>query len=411
MSSESFFSRYSSIINKEVSCRFKQETLSFYLTQELFSSFKIDIGTQHLLSMLENTELSSVGSILDIGCGTGVLAVSLAKALPHAEVYALDRDALASEFTAGNAVHNQVNVHVSSGLDTSAESDFFPKSYDLIVSNLPAKAGRSVLKRIISNSLSLLNSNGTFACVLVSPLKQMFLSVLDELGIGMQTMGMHPRHLTCMIKKPSAVLISDESFPGPYKRSEEQFRTSAKGTYSAETVFDIPGFNTVPYQAALLGSAAAGLEAANDQLFWNPGQGHLALQILPVLKETSELHSITLAGRDLLALKISRFNLLRKYPNMGVRFIHSPDFPHVLERECVLSFGGIWVDLGDNSTALRIKDRIILESLELPPELLFGITAKSSVIASLPKRIAQFSRLRTKKSKGFRSSVYLHKQS
>lgn len=55
------------------------------------------------------------GSVLDVGCGSGVLAIAAAK-LGHAPVLALDIDPHALEATRANAAVNDVLVTVADGL-------------------------------------------------------------------------------------------------------------------------------------------------------------------------------------------------------------------------------------------------------------------------------------------------------
>lgn len=86
----------------------------------------------HLLIPFKNQKLT----ILDIGTGTGCVALALAKALPNAMITALDFDPQALELARANAHHNHIN---NIGF---LESDVFnavpiQDRYDLIVSNPP----------------------------------------------------------------------------------------------------------------------------------------------------------------------------------------------------------------------------------------------------------------------------------
>ncbi|WP_330442011.1 peptide chain release factor N(5)-glutamine methyltransferase [Flavobacterium sp. C4GT6] len=87
--------------------------------------------------------------ILDIGTGSGCIAITLAKNLPQAKVYAIDvsKDALAK--ARGNAVRNEVDV-------TFIEKDILvadslPESFDVIVSNPPYV--RNLEKQEIKNNV------------------------------------------------------------------------------------------------------------------------------------------------------------------------------------------------------------------------------------------------------------------
>ncbi len=79
----------------------------------------------------KNTSLK----ILDIGTGSGCIAISLAKNLKKAEVYAIDVSEEALKVAKANAEKNQVTVKFIK-LDVLAASDLF-QSFDIIVSNPP----------------------------------------------------------------------------------------------------------------------------------------------------------------------------------------------------------------------------------------------------------------------------------
>lgn len=73
--------------------------------------------------------------ILDIGTGSGCIAISLAKNLPNAQVYALDVSKKALETAKRNAVNNRVDVTFL--LLNILEEDALKSDFDIIVSNPP----------------------------------------------------------------------------------------------------------------------------------------------------------------------------------------------------------------------------------------------------------------------------------
>ena len=85
---------------------------------------------------IQNSELR----IIDIGTGSGCIAISLAKHLPKAMVYAVDISKQALQIAKKNANHNNVNIHfikldilkpnVIQGIDKDLK-------FDIIVSNPP----------------------------------------------------------------------------------------------------------------------------------------------------------------------------------------------------------------------------------------------------------------------------------
>lgn len=120
------------------------ERFEFDVSQLLFSSFQIDVGTALLLRALEPA--TTPRRVLDLGCGYGPLGVVLARRFPHAQVTLTDVDLLAVRYARRNCELNGVaaNTQVvgSVGLEAVPEG-----AYDLIVSNIPAKAGDAAIER------------------------------------------------------------------------------------------------------------------------------------------------------------------------------------------------------------------------------------------------------------------------
>ena len=96
-------------------------------------------------------ELLSVlpsGSLLDVGCGSGVLAVAGAK-LGYAPVYAVDHDPVAVETTIANAAANGVDVHARVA---DAHAGDLPE-VNTTVANLTLGDVRRLLRRAPSSRL------------------------------------------------------------------------------------------------------------------------------------------------------------------------------------------------------------------------------------------------------------------
>ena len=85
--------------------------------------------------IVKNNKEAKKIKILDIGTGSGCIAISLAKNLPNAEVYALDVSKKAIETAKRNAVRN--NVKITFALLNVLELDVLKFHYDIIVSNPP----------------------------------------------------------------------------------------------------------------------------------------------------------------------------------------------------------------------------------------------------------------------------------
>lgn len=97
--------------------------------------------TEELVAwILKKVDSKASINILDIGTGSGCIAISLAKNLPNAKVYALDVSAEALKTANQNATLNDVNVEfVEANILTTGHAEFVSVShkFDIIVSNPP----------------------------------------------------------------------------------------------------------------------------------------------------------------------------------------------------------------------------------------------------------------------------------
>lgn len=107
-----------------------------------FAGTKVDIGTRFLLEFVDRMRPDASAAV-DLGCGTGVLAATLAKARPGLRVLATDESAGAVSSAlatmAANGLADRVQVLRDDAMSTLAEA-----SQDLIVCNPPFHLGTSV---------------------------------------------------------------------------------------------------------------------------------------------------------------------------------------------------------------------------------------------------------------------------
>jgi len=132
----------------------KYRPIQYILGETEFYGLKLIVNEQVLIPRPETEELvdeilhflsaqrreKEGGVCLDIGTGSGCMAVSLAKNLPDFSVYALDISAQALEVARQNAKLHRVNIHFfqQDMMDEQAlSSQALPRAWDLMVSNPP----------------------------------------------------------------------------------------------------------------------------------------------------------------------------------------------------------------------------------------------------------------------------------
>ncbi len=125
-----------------------EEPLQYILGETHFRDLVLEVNTAVLIPRPETEELvdwvvqewgnreEASPVILDIGTGSGCIAIALAKALPSAKVVALDISEKALEVAVKNATRNEVEVTFI--LANILDFDTMPeRAFDVIISNPP----------------------------------------------------------------------------------------------------------------------------------------------------------------------------------------------------------------------------------------------------------------------------------
>ncbi|MEU4842566.1 class I SAM-dependent methyltransferase [Nocardia testacea] len=107
-----------------------------------FSGTRLDIGTRFLLEHLRAMKPDARDAV-DLGCGTGILAVALARSRPGLAVVGTDQSAAAVASATATAAANQVTDQVRVVRD-DAMSGAPDNSADLVVCNPPFHVGAAV---------------------------------------------------------------------------------------------------------------------------------------------------------------------------------------------------------------------------------------------------------------------------
>ncbi|MFA9277334.1 MAG: class I SAM-dependent methyltransferase [Rhodoluna sp.] len=120
----------------------------------IFSPDHIDAGTEQLLYSVATPP--ATGNFLDLGCGWGPLALTLALEAPEAAIYAIDVNERALELTRRNAARLGLG-NISAGLPDSIDPAV---SFELIWSNPPIRVGKAELHDIMKTWLPRLTIGG-----------------------------------------------------------------------------------------------------------------------------------------------------------------------------------------------------------------------------------------------------------
>ena len=121
----------------------------------VFSHGRLDAGTAVLLR--EAPDPPAAGDLLDLGCGSGPIALSLAHRAPAATVWALDVNGRARQLCAANAAANGLgNVRAVAPEDVPADVRFAA-----VWSNPPIRIGKPALHALLLDWLGRLSPGGT----------------------------------------------------------------------------------------------------------------------------------------------------------------------------------------------------------------------------------------------------------
>jgi 16S rRNA (guanine1207-N2)-methyltransferase len=127
----------------------------------LFSKDKVDNGT---LLLLKSLVLPPKGSVLDMGCGCGVVGITIAMMRPQLGVTMVDVNPLAVKYARDNLESN--GVANAEALESDLYSSLDGRNFETIVSNPPLAAGYKVIFPLIEGAKSHLKEGGSLQLVL-----------------------------------------------------------------------------------------------------------------------------------------------------------------------------------------------------------------------------------------------------
>lgn len=294
---------------KEVALDWRQHRLSFAVSQSLFSSHDVDAGSLLLLRALDVEALSMHGRAVDYGCGYGILGLALKQLRPEWRIELIDRDALAAAFSKWNAArlgwNKATGVSCRAGLGVESA---LPEGVDLLLWNVPGKAGRQVLTRLARDTMDALAKDGLLALVIVNPLAEALRAAITaEWTISIEresTFANHTVMLARRLDRPGdePPFVEPPFTRGVFDRAARRFEWRDLG-YTITPVVGLPEYDSRDYATDCALDIITGLDRPIDHaIVQGVGQGHVPI----VLEATHRLQTMTLIDRDLLALEASR---------------------------------------------------------------------------------------------------------
>ena len=157
-----YYTRMPASESRPVECEYTYRgiLLTFQTDAGVFSRGEVDTGTDLLLKALPE---EMHGNILDLGCGWGVIGISVSRKWPETRVTLADINQRALALSRENAKRNRAEV-------ICAESDgmaaFAGQRFDTVITNPPIRAGKQVIYRMFADASESLNPGGSLYLVI-----------------------------------------------------------------------------------------------------------------------------------------------------------------------------------------------------------------------------------------------------
>lgn len=145
---------------KEITYYYRGKTINLTSDNGVFSKDSVDFGSSLMLKSITEFDKKT---ILDVGCGYGVIGITLAIFNPEATVTMVDVNLRALELSKSNALKNGVNNVV---IKESFAYQNIDGKFDMIVTNPPIRAGKAVVHEILEGSFEHLNDDGVLYVVI-----------------------------------------------------------------------------------------------------------------------------------------------------------------------------------------------------------------------------------------------------
>jgi SAM-dependent methyltransferase len=423
--------------------KFRGIVFSFDLSHGLFSSAGVDAGTQFLLKVFSKILDEDIAAgkppprrVLDAGCGTGLIGICAASAIKalsgeDASVYVRcqDRDELARLVTSHNAAKNNIPPVTLETFTEPLLAGSVTDKWNLILTNIPAKAGNPVLEDFVSRSCSLLKPEGRIIMVVVNTLADFFRETIIGADAKLLLEEKSPGHTVFVYRSEAEIpAVSVNIVPGFLGRYPFYLRASPSceiegSPVRLETIhgasgFDKPGGAVLAAAKLLCRLGREKIPCSGDTpvLVHEPGQGFFTNWLLEFLRAANR-QKLVLSGRNILSLEAARHNCQN---SVNVNAISAVDLQ--LGKKALLEAGGgqfafiaafpeLLPQNSMSKTAKQDMDQLTAIWNSLPPLLAEGglfLAAFSSSDAERfdRKKPTGFTRLGSVKRNGFCAAAY-----
>ena len=157
-----YYTRVPQSESKPVDCAFAYRglNLTFRTDAGVFSKGEVDTGTRLLLEALPE---DMHGDILDLGCGWGVIGISIAKKWPETNVTMADVNLRALDLSRENAKRNRAEVICT---ESDGMAALEGRTFDAVVTNPPIRAGKQVIYKMFADAANSLKPGGALYLVI-----------------------------------------------------------------------------------------------------------------------------------------------------------------------------------------------------------------------------------------------------
>jgi 16S rRNA G1207 methylase RsmC len=142
-------------------------SLTLHSTWGLFSPREVDEGSRMLLDYVD---VNATDNCLDLGCGYGLIGLTLAKLAPQGKTTLVDKDFVAVEYSCKNIDVN--HIENAEALLSNGFNSIRDRQFDVVASNIPAKVGNEMLTLFMHDAWQQMTPGARFYVVTITGLRK-----------------------------------------------------------------------------------------------------------------------------------------------------------------------------------------------------------------------------------------------